>query len=73
MPTVSEQERKISDFIYNWFIKDPGLQSWKDRQELRDLVDYWCLLLDEENERISDNECAKLASEQIEDIEYVYR
>ena len=47
---VHKIERTIADFVYNWFIEDPGLMDWKKRGELRDKVDRWCLALDEVEE-----------------------
>jgi len=44
---ISLKEREICDYVYNWFIKDPGLMDWKKRGRLRDLIDEWCILLDE--------------------------
>ena len=37
-------------FINDWFIADPGLQDWKKRGELRDLVDRWHDICDEIDE-----------------------
>ena len=28
-------------FINDWFISDPGLQDWRKRGELRDMIDKW--------------------------------
>ena len=39
-------------FINDWFLSDPGLQDWKRRGELRDLIDKWndiCDGLDDES------------------------
>jgi hypothetical protein len=37
-------------FISDWFITDPGLQDWKKRGELRNLVDKWHDICDEYDE-----------------------